>query len=197
MPDDEKRNTVQQYVGDMVALEGHIEEALDGQLKENPEHARAAEALRRFHTTVRGNRDSLKAHLKELGGSESSPIKSAVAAIFGMAAGAVNLIRTEKLSKSLRDDYTAFNHAAISYAMLHTTAHALGHLPTMEIAERHLRSYAEAVQEINQLIADVVVWEFQKDGLSVDQTAVQHCTKAINRVWRETAPQHVDTRRAA
>lgn len=197
MADDKNTNTVQQYVGDMVALESHIEEALDGQLKEKVEHAEARAALQRFHNMVKLNRDGLKLHLEQIGGSESHPVKDAVASLFGMAAGAVNNLRTKAVSKSLRDDYTAFNHAAIGYSMLHVTAHALGDMRTMEIAERHLRAYTEAVQEINQLIASVVVHELhQEDGLRVNDAAVGHCTEAINRIWRETAPSHPATRAA-
>src|SRR5438093_12687429 len=137
---------------------------------------------------VRAQRDALKAHLESIGGSESHPIKSAVATLFGAAAGALDNVRTKAVSKMLRDDYTAFNHAAIGYAMLHATAHALGDTSTMDIADRHLRGYAQAVQEINQIIAGVVVWELEQDEFSVDRSAIQHCTESINRAWRETAP---------
>src|SRR5688500_1549165 len=46
--DDENRNTVQQYVGDMLALESHIEEALDGQLREVEDDV----AARELHATA-------------------------------------------------------------------------------------------------------------------------------------------------
>src|SRR5213593_3247583 len=108
MADDKNRNEVQQYVGDMVALEGHIEQALDGQVKFEVEHAEAAAAIQRFHLMVRAQRDALKAHLESIGGSESHPIKSAVATLFGAAAGAIDTMRTKAVSKMLRDDYTAF-----------------------------------------------------------------------------------------
>jgi ferritin-like metal-binding protein YciE len=198
MPDDKNTNTVQQYVADMVALESHIEEALDGQLKEDTDHSEGKAAIQRFHNMVKLNRDALKMHLEQIGGSESHPIKDAVASLFGKAAGAVNNLRTKQLSKSLRDDYTAFNHAAMGYSMLHVTAHALGDMRTMEIAERHLRAYAQAVQEINQLVASVVVWELhQEDGLTVNDAAIGHCTGVINRVWRETAPSGDMAKKAA
>ena len=186
MPDDRNRDEVQQYVADMVALESHIEQAIDGQLKHDIEHPGAASAIRRFHDVVRTQRDALKAHLDMLGGSKSQPIKEAVATLFGAAAGAIDQVRTKAVSKMLRDDYTAFNHAAIGYAMLHATAHALGETRTMEIADTHLRGYAQLAQEINQLVADVVVWELGRDGFAVDRSTISHCTEAINRAWRET-----------
>jgi ferritin-like metal-binding protein YciE len=197
VPDDKNLNTVQQYVGDMVALETHIEEAIDGQLKEVKDHPLAAAAVERFHTMVKSHRDALKSHLESIGGSESHPIKSAVSAVVGTAAGLVDNLRTKGISKSLRDNYTAFNLAAIGYAMLHTTAHLLGQPNTADIAERHLRDYTRAVQEINQLIADVVAWELRKDGHTVNDETVRHATDTLNRAWRDTSPSTSATRIAA
>jgi ferritin-like metal-binding protein YciE len=190
--DSKSKNTIQQYVGDMLALESHIEEAMDGQLKEVKNHPRATELVNRFHSMVKSHREAMRAHLDSLGGSEPSPIKEAVADMFGMAAGLINNMRTRGEAKALRDDYTAFNHAAISYSMLHAAAHALGSPMTMQIADRHLRDYARAAQDINQVIADVVVYEL-RDEHTVQEGTAEHCTDAINRAWRESAP-HDTTR---
>jgi len=188
MADDKNLNTVQQYVGDMIALETHIEEAIDRQLDEVKDNPAADAAVKQFHQTAKGHRDSLKAHLKSLGGSESSPVKNAVAGLFGAAAGMIDKVRTETVSKLLRDDYTAFNHAAIGYVMLHTTAHALTQPSTADIAARHLRDYAQAVQKINQIMPGVVIWELRKDGHMVDPSAETHSVQSVNEAWRETSP---------
>jgi ferritin-like metal-binding protein YciE len=188
MADDKNLNTVQQYVGDMIALETHIEEAIDRQLDEVKDNATADAAVKQFHQMVKGHRDSLKAHLKSIGGSESSPVKNAVAGLFGVAAGMIDKVRTETVSKLLRDDYTAFNHAAIGYTMLHTTAHALTQASTADIAARHLRDYAQAVQKINQIMPGIVIWELRKDGHVVDQSAETHSVQSVNEAWRETSP---------
>ena len=189
MTENRNRDEVQQYVGDMVALEAHIERAMDGQKKHSIEHAEAAAAIQRFHDMVKRQRDSLKGHLETLGGSESHPIKEMVSTLFGAAAGAIDNVRTKAVSKMLRDDYTAFNHAAMGYSMLHVTAHALGEMETMRIADRHLRGYTKAVQEINQLIPSVVVWELEKDGFAANRDAIEHCAGAINKAWKETMPE--------
>ena len=193
MAENRNRDEIQQYVGDMVALESHIERAMDGQLKHKTEHPEAAAAIRRFHDMVKMQRDALKAHLETLGGSESHPVKELVSTLFGAAAGAIDNVRTKAVSKMLRDDYTAFNHAAMGYSMLHVTAHALGEMETMNLADRHLRGYAKAVQEINQLIPSVVVWELEKDGFAAKREAIEHCAEAINRAWRETTPDEGST----
>jgi len=188
MADDKNLNTVQQYVGDMIALESHIEEAIDRQLDEAKDNATAAAAVKQFHTMVKGHRDGLKAHLKAIGGSESGPVKSAVAGLFGAAAGMIDKVRTEAVSKLLRDDYTAFNLAAAGYVMLHTTAHALTQPSTADIAARYLREYAQAVQKINQILPGVVIWELRKDGHVVDPSAEAHSVQSVNEAWRETSP---------
>src|SRR3954468_14562752 len=118
--------TIADYVGDMVALESHIEEALDRQLLKVQDDPDASAAVKRFHDLVKSHRDTLKGLQEQTGSTPGNPIKSAGSAILGKAAGVVDLIRTEGISKSLRDDYAAFSLAAISYSMLHTTALALG-----------------------------------------------------------------------
>jgi ferritin-like metal-binding protein YciE len=188
MADDKNLNTVQQYVGDMIAVEDHLEEALDGQLTIAEDYGPADQAITRFHQLVKGHREGLKAHLTSLGGSESGPVKTAVAALFGTAAGMIDNVRTEAVSKALRDDYTAFNLAAIGYTMLHTTASALGQPGTADLAARYLHDYAGAVQQLNQLVPGVVVWELREDGHAADATAEAHSVEALNEAWRATSP---------
>ncbi len=187
MADDKNTKTIADYVGDMVALEDHIEEALDRQLEMSKEHPLAGPAVQRFHDMVKANRDTLKQYQQELGDTAGNPIKAAGATVLGVAAGIIDKIRTEGVSKALRDDYTAFNHAAIGYTMLHTTALALGDQRTADLAERGLTGYASAVQEINHIIGDVVVWELQKDDhrLANPQAASQS-RETVDRVWKQT-----------
>src|SRR5690606_25725665 len=57
-------------------------------------------------------------------------------------AGIIDKLRHDTAAKAIRDDYTAFNHVAIAYTMLHTTAMALHDNQTMSFAEEGLRTYA-------------------------------------------------------
>jgi ferritin-like metal-binding protein YciE len=196
MADDKNLNTVQQYVGDMIAVETHIEEAIDRQLDEVKDNSTADAAVKQFHQLVKDHREGLKAHLKSIGGSESSPVKNAVAGLFGAAAGMIDKVRTESVSKLLRDDYTAFNLASIGYVMLHTTAHALSQPSTADIAARYLRDYAQAVQKINQIMPGIVIWELRKDGHVVDPSAETHSVQSVNEAWRETSPSSTTGRAA-
>ena len=187
MADDKNQKTIADYVGDMVALENHIEEALDRQLNMENDHPAAKAAIQRFHDMVKSNRDALKAHQEQVGSTAGNPIIAVGAAALGVAAGLIDKIRTEGVSKALRDDYTAFNHACIGYTMLHTTALALGDQATTSLAASGLRGHASAVQEINHIMADVVVWELQKDGHQItNPQAAQENKREVDRIWKET-----------
>jgi ferritin-like metal-binding protein YciE len=190
MAESRNRDTVKKYVGDMVALESHIEEALDSQLDKVKDHPRASQAVQRFHTMVRAQRDALKEHLDSLGGEEGSPLKSAVSSAFGIAAGVIDKVRPEAVSKVMRDNYTAFNLAAIGYHMLYGTALMLGERSTAVLAERHHRAYTDAVQDINQIVLSIVAWELKKDGHTLDEKAMDTATETMNRDWQQTAPGH-------
>ena len=178
------QQTIADYVGDMAALESHIEEALDRQLTEVKDDPSALAAVRDFHDMVKRHRDTLKAMEEETGKTIGAPIKEAGAALIGKAAGIIDLVRTEGISKGLRDDYAAFSLAAISYAMLHTTATALGDDRVASLAERHLRDHADAIMQINKIMPGVVMRELEKDGHRADPAAVEATSEAVLRSWQ-------------
>ena len=187
MADDKNQKTIADYVGDMVALNDHIEEALDRQLEMSKDSPEAGPAIQRFHDMVKANRDSLKAYQEEIGNTAGNPLKAVGATVLGVAAGLIDKIRTEGVSKSLRDDYTAFNHACIGYTMLHATALALGDQKTALMAAQGLRGYASAVQEINHIMAEVVIWELKKDDHQItNPRAAAENREAVDRIWKET-----------
>jgi len=178
------QQTIADYVGDMAALESHIEEALDRQLTEVKDDPSALAAVRGFHDMVKRHRDTLKAMEEETGKTIGAPIKEAGAALIGKAAGIIDLVRTEGISKGLRDDYAAFSLAAISYSMLHTTATALGDDRVASLAERHLRDHADAIMQINKIMPGVVMRELEKDGHRADPAAVEATREAVLRSWQ-------------
>jgi ferritin-like metal-binding protein YciE len=180
---EKQAQTIADYVGDMAALESHIEEALDRQLKETKDDPEANAAVQRFHDMVKTHRDSLKALQAKVGSTAGNPIKSAGSALLGKAAGVIDLVRSEGISKALRDDYAAFSFAAISYAMLHTTALGLGNRQVAEVAERYLTDYAGAIERINEIMPGVVERELAKDGHQPDPAAVKATNAMVAKAW--------------
>ncbi len=185
--DDKGKKVIKDWIGDMVAIEAHIEEALDAQLKVKNDVPAAASSIQTFHDTTKANRDRLKAYQERVGTTAGNPVVDAGASVLGKAAGLIDRFRSDTMTKSIRDDYTAFNHASIGYTLLHTTALALGDGETADLAAQNLKVHASNVQHINHIISDVAMAEIQKDGYPVRNTeAAAETRKAIDSIWKET-----------
>ena len=132
---------------------------------------------------VKQHRDTLKAMEEETGKTIGTPIKEAGATLIGKAAGIINLLRTEGISKGLRDDYAAFSLAAISYSMLYTTSLGLGNQRVATMAEQNLTDYAQAIERINEIMPSVVERELAKDGHQTNAGAVAATREIVPRAW--------------
>lgn len=177
------------WVSDIVTLEGHIEEAMDGQLKLTPQSQGVATAIRTFHDTVRDSKRRAVAFKEEIGGATASGVQKTAGELLGKAAGVVGRIRKDSVSKALRDDYVAFNDAAISYTMLHTTALALKDDKTVSFAERGLETYASLVQQVNSVIPQAIIDDLvtNKDVPVADASVADSARQTIDRVWTKTS----------
>jgi len=175
------------YLGDMVALESHILQAIGMQAKLLDDHVDAQRKVRTYRDTLQSHVSALKARLDELGGSPTHPLKEGVAAAIGVAAGLVDKMRTEEASKDLRDDYTAINHAIIAYEMMYTTALAAGDAATADLCKRHLRDNAEFVMEINNFMPKLVLDELTQDGMSVKPDVLSAAQAGMRDIWRQAA----------
>jgi ferritin-like metal-binding protein YciE len=181
----ERQDTLQQYVSDMLAVERHILQPLETQSKDPRLESypdahrvvRQAEAMARNH--IRG----LEQRLNALGGDAGSPVKSAATTVMGWAASAIDAVRTDPVSKNLRDDYTALNLAAVGYTMLHTTGLALQDPTTAEIANSYLKDYTPLIAEINEVIPPVVVSELMDESEIVDPTTAHKAIQNTQKAW--------------
>lgn len=183
------KTILQKYLGDMVSLEGHIQKAIDMQVKEvESDHPEIAGQLSTFSTTLQSHHDALTKRLEAMGGAVNHPIKEGVAAVAGFAAGLVDKFRSEEISKDYRDNFTALNLSLISYVMLHTTALALGDRETAEIAARNVKDNANFVMEIQKLIPSIVVRELKMNheevSGSLQEGATDETRKLIEEIWK-------------
>jgi ferritin-like metal-binding protein YciE len=182
------RDLLAKYVGDMAALETHIEEALDRQLDVSKDDPVSGPAIREFHDMVRSQRDTMIELRDSLGSNAANPIKELGSNLLGMAAGLIDKVRADALSKSLRDDYVAFNLAAISYSMLYTTAKGVGSDEVASAAKAGLKNYARAVQRINHLMPDVVLSELaDEDGITVIGGVAEEARRMTDKAWKSTS----------
>lgn len=181
----ERQDTLQQYVSDMLAVERHILPAIESQSKEErfAQNAEVQRLVNKIEATVRSHINGLEEHLENLGGDKTSPIKSAATALLGVAATMIEKMRTDPISKNLRDDYTVLNLAAVSYGMLHTTGQALMDEQTASLAASHLKDYTPLIAEINEVMPQVVVSELPDETEVLDPDAVRRSNQRIQEAW--------------
>jgi hypothetical protein len=215
--DARRRDAMRHHVAALAALERHLEATLGRQVEQVTAPAEAAAAVRRFATLARHQREALDTHLaslERLGDSGTGAAVAAPAAVArpgdgpGERAGAtgdaesgagdaVAAAGPHAVAAAVRDAYAAVNRLAISYTMLHHTARVFYDIATAELAERHLRGYAAAAQELNRLMPEVVAWAFREEGqrclcrcpgcaLGVCLCVASTVT-ATDQAWRETA----------
>jgi hypothetical protein len=179
-------DSLQQYVGDMLA----VERGLLNTTKHHSEDMRVAEfpqasrTLERVAIVAQGHVKSLEQHLTNLGGDAFSPVKEGLVAALGTAGALFDKVRSNKVSKMLRDDYTALSLAVISYTMLHTTGLALRDEATAHVALRHMKAWTPLLTEISEIIAHVVVAELIDESETIDTSVAVQATQNTQEAWR-------------
>lgn len=190
----DEQHSLQAYVSDILALERHVRVPFEAQAKDDDfsKFENAASILTELMALSQQHIDALERCLEDLGGHAASPLKTAVASFEGFFAGTVDKLRKTKVSKAMRDDYTALALCTASYTMLHATATGLGEITVSNLAQAHLADYAECLMDIGQALPAVVVDELRETGLTIDGSAVQSSLRAIELAW--TRPNSVSRR---
>jgi ferritin-like metal-binding protein YciE len=184
---EERMDILQNYVSDMLAVEQHIHQAVRQQEKDGStqRYPLAASLISRAEALLDDHIAALESHLEQIGGDPKAPVKEAVTAVLGVGAGIIDKLRTKQVSKMLRDDYTAFSLAAISYHMLHTTALGLHSQSTADLAERHLMNWTPIITEISHMIHEVVAQELQDEGHPVDTSMAMQSAQTMHQAWQQ------------
>lgn len=183
-----REETLKKYVGDMLAVDKHILEAIERQTKDKkfqsqPEAAQFVDAVQALLQSFIAENEGF---LNRMGGQPAAPLKKAATGVLGVGAGIIDKVRPDAVSEGLRDDYTALNLAAVGYSMLHTTGLALKDMPTAELAQKHLTGLAPMIMRINQILPPIVARELQDEGEVVDTGAGTLAVEHINKAWQNT-----------
>jgi hypothetical protein len=182
-----ERHSLQTYVSDLLALVKHIEVPIDRQLEidDSAKYSDAIAIVRDIKNVMTAQREALAAELERLGGHGAAGLKSAWSALLGAGAAAVGSVRKTKVSKNLRDDYTALGLASISYTMLHATALGLGEQTTAALAQRSLEALTPLIVRISKAVPVVVLQELSDDGEVVQISAASVSAKLTHQAWQQ------------
>jgi hypothetical protein len=181
----DNQDILEQYVSDMVSLDKHILEAIERQLEDErtSEIPEARQIISTIKRTMDSHLEALRGELKALGGEESGPVKEAVSAVAGVAAGLYDKVRHDPVSKMLRDDYTALSLASIAYTMLHTTGLALQHQPVADLALRCLKDVTPIVVDISEAIPGLVIKDLQDQEVLIDRAVGEEAVRKTQQAW--------------
>ncbi len=182
----DEHHSMQTYVSDMIALERHVRLPFEAQAKDQDftRYGDASALVERLLKLSQQHIDRLDRCLSDLGGHAGAPIKNSVAQFEGIVAGAIDAMRKTKVSKALRDDYTALALCTAAYTMLQSTALALKEDDVADTAQSHLKDYAECVMSIGESLPEVVLQELRDIGLDVDASMVAPARESAERAWR-------------
>lgn len=178
------------YLSNICALERCMFETVQLQIQDPqvPAHRKAGPLLSKLVSAHKTHLETLEEKIALSDGlSRMMLAKEAIAAITGTLAGAAEAFRTHRISRMLRDDYTALSYAAMSYTMLHSTALAAGEAEVADLALRHLRHLTPLIVEISQIMPEVVINELADQDSAVDEGVAKAALNNTQRAWNHEA----------
>jgi len=101
-----------------------------------------------------------------------------------VAAGVVDKVRAEEVSKNFRDNYTALSLSNISYVMLISTCLSCNDPETAELATRHLKENAQFVSDIGNLMPTLVVRDLS-DLTDLNPAAIEDARNRYKQAWNQ------------
>ena len=193
MANDKKNEVLTTYTSDVHALVTHGLQAIHRQVEQlkNVSHQDAKSAVVVFEGNLKRQQAVLEERLKTLGGKATAPVKDAVSAIAGVAAGLIDAVRSAETAKAIRDDHTYFNHLGISWLMLYTTATSLADAETAALAERGYQDTTQMIMHVDRILPKIVTEELREDRELMPIDVQEQARVMVKNAWNREAPSGV------
>jgi hypothetical protein len=184
----DRLSLIQKHISDQSALERHILEAVQRQREEDEVRADTD-----VNTLLIEIERTLEAHLDALGklaqsydAKTESALKKAITAVAGVAAGLYDKVRSEEVSRMLRDDYTALSLAAMGYTAFNAFGLTVKEPRIADLAERHLKDITPLLVSISEKLPLYVVKETVKENpeATVDATVGPEAVRRTQSAWK-------------
>lgn len=170
-------------VADLRALSRYVVEVLELQLHER-ELRRNGVICRLVQETaqlLRVHVDQLDQELATLGEAESA-LRACTGHLAAAFVGFFSKARAHEPSRMLRDDSALLAFTSTSCLMLHTTALALRHPRTAQLAMTHYRELSALVQEMEQQLPRLVMADLGQHFGGIDRTAAETTSELASEV---------------
>ena len=182
----ERVNAIQKQVSDMLAVEKHCLQAIERQRDEDvvKQDVEANKVIIEAERILRSHVVALEALTDEYGSNTQAAVKQAVTETLGWFAGQYDKLRDHKVTRMLRDDYTAISHLAMSYTTMHTFGLAVNENRIADLALAHLKHLTPLLVEISKVLPLVTAREVEHEhGFPVDAAAGAQARSNTQAAW--------------
>lgn len=164
---DDLRGKLVNWLQDAYAMEHHIVQTLEGQVKATAGHPDVQERVQQHLDESRQHEQRMADRL-EAYEVKPSGMKSVGATVAGSLMGMAGGAHSDPLVKMARDDYMTEHMEIAAYGALIAAAQAYGDTETIQAAQANLRDEWRMSDWLERHLADAVLYQFQEDGVNVD-----------------------------
>jgi hypothetical protein len=189
---EEKNKFVGGYIADQLALELQTLNIISSQLKDEDvvNFPAVYGLLEQVKLTLEKHVSSLRELISSrYNNTTTQSLTASLAETFSDVTGSVmglyNKLRSEKVSKMLRDNHNALSLMALAYSMLYVTAKGLGETETANLASRNLQDVPPLVMKLNEVMPGLVAAELEKRGYSIDQSTITEAIEDNRKAWTQ------------
>lgn len=187
--DEARAAELKRHLSDMIALDRELLTAIRRQLQ-GPE----LESFDSARMTLEETERALERHIADLdaeqealGGAQGGGVKNIAASMAGAAASVVDRLRTEPVSRMLRDDYVALSLVDISYWMLRSTALAMDNERLADRAEACANEIRPLFERLGEAVPQAAMQEVIQRA--VHPEAMEQAAKDIEDAMRQSGSQ--------
>lgn len=159
------------YLQDACAMERHIVQVLEGQVKDTADYPQIQSRVQQHLDETRMHEQRMEQRLTAYG-EKRSAVKTLGTSLMGSLTGAAGGGRTDDLSKAARDDYATEHLEIAAYELLIATAQLCGDHETITAAKANLRDEVAMARWLEQHLPDTVIYSFKKDGIALDESQI-------------------------
>ena len=175
---------LRQHIGEQIALEEHLCKIIEEQILdlEDSNFAEAKKVLRNTIDVLENNFEPLNTILTKLeNGLDSKSVNGNGTKSHYSSDLAQN---KRRISRMLRDDYSALNLITMSNTLLHTTALALKQDDVAELALQHLRQLAPLVVKLGEIVPSIVFAELNMGSTKFDPSLAEIALRNTKQAWQ-------------
>lgn len=178
-----------QYVSEQIALEEHLSHLVAEQMSEidNEDYAGVHELLASVQYILEQHFQPLNDALSVLENENAARQKKTERGqekkriLRRVEQGAQE---SQRISKMLRDDYSALNSITMSNTLLHTTALLVDKIDVANLALQHLKNLTPLVVKIGELVPEVIAQELRHNSPKIDCSLAKTAIENVKSAWR-------------